>query len=625
MGASSHQVTWLSTSNMALSASNIFEIRSTATAGNVNGGGFNPANANFLTDLACDTNTGNTASPIVSSASYNFVAGDVGSKVFIQAGTNWIPGWYTIASVATNKATLSAAIGAADIIANRVVSVSTALGCSTAATPTSGTFSVDYSQQDAAILALTDFASTASTTISTATGGVTPVMRGNILRLASGTGTPTAGWYEVVNTTNTNTLTADRVSGTYTAGVGKVGGALSLGSSDDAVFELTVNSTTATTIYFVKAATYTLGGTVSIAAAGNTNYWASIIGYSSRRNDSPLGASRPVFACGTAPFTIAAQWATYHMIFSGARTNSSSGTFICGSNQTFHYNCKFINSSTATNGAAMYSTSFYNKFVFCEFLGLRGYSAWGPNDIFQGCYFHHSNSGIATTAEIVDSCLFEELITQAVSPFDAVGQVITNNTFYGAENKLGTAITSAQSDAIIKNNIFYGYVTAINHGTNNSDIRLNNDFYNNTTDVAITGINSTELSLNPQFNNVTQLTGTTATTSGSVLTQTGANFASVVDNRDVCYIKSGTGITARMYLITGHTTDTLTLDIAPGTNATADKVWQVTLGHDFSIGTNLKAKGFPGAFPAGLTTSYLDIGAAQRQEAGGGGQSFVSG
>lgn len=42
-------------------------------------------------------------------------------------------------------------------------------------------------------------------------------------------------------------------------------------------------------------------------------------------------------------------------------------------------------------------------------------------------------------------------------------------------------------------------------------------------------------------------------------------------------------------------------------------------GGDFSIGTNLKALGYPGVFPGALSTGYLDIGAVQRQEAGGGG------
>lgn len=42
---------------------------------------------------------------------------------------------------------------------------------------------------------------------------------------------------------------------------------------------------------------------------------------------------------------------------------------------------------------------------------------------------------------------------------------------------------------------------------------------------------------------------------------------------------------------------------------------------DYSIGTNLKALGFPGIFPGAVSTGYLDIGAVQRQESGGGGSS----
>ena len=63
---------------MALAAGTIFDFRASATSGNLNGAGFNVANANFVTDLTTDANTGNTASPVVSSATYTFVAGDVG-------------------------------------------------------------------------------------------------------------------------------------------------------------------------------------------------------------------------------------------------------------------------------------------------------------------------------------------------------------------------------------------------------------------------------------------------------------------------------------------------------------------------------------------------------------------
>ena len=57
----------------------------------------------------------------------------------------------------------------------------------------------------------------------------------------------------------------------------------------------------------------------------------------------------------------------------------------------------------------------------------------------------------------------------------------------------------------------------------------------------------------------------------------------VVDGRDFLYLVSGTGITAGIYGITAHTSTTITLDIAPGTDATADKVWQITTGRNFAI------------------------------------------
>ena len=86
---------------MALAATAIAEVESAGS--DTNGGMFNPGNANFPTDLTTDANTANTASPVVSSASYNFVAGDVGAWVFVKSGSNWTPGWYKISSVASNR------------------------------------------------------------------------------------------------------------------------------------------------------------------------------------------------------------------------------------------------------------------------------------------------------------------------------------------------------------------------------------------------------------------------------------------------------------------------------------------------------------------------------------------
>jgi parallel beta-helix repeat protein len=64
------------------------------------------------------------------------------------------------------------------------------------------------------------------------------------------------------------------------------------------------------------------------------------------------------------------------------------------------------------------------------------------------------------------------------------------------------------------------------------------------------------------------------------------------------------------------------VNVSTGTNSIfLDPTFTDAPNGNFTVGTNMKAKGFPGAFPGGLSTGYLDIGAVQRIEpaAGGGG------
>src|SRR5689334_8551301 len=115
---------------MAFAATTNWETQSGGS--DSNGGGFDPGNASMATDLA--GSSANTASPVVSSASYNFAAGDVGHWLFIQSGTNWTPGWYKIASVASNQATLDAAAGHGVLWSSPFADgVSAAAGCATTA------------------------------------------------------------------------------------------------------------------------------------------------------------------------------------------------------------------------------------------------------------------------------------------------------------------------------------------------------------------------------------------------------------------------------------------------------------------------------------------------------------
>lgn len=144
---------------------------------------------------------------------------------------------------------------------------------------------IDYSQQDAAQLSLTDLAMDQSaTTLTSATSGFTHAMEGNIIYIASGTNFD-VGYYEIVTYTDTNTVTIDRTAaagGVGSSGVGKVGGALI--SINTAIGVAAVSSN----IVHVKSGTY--AETVTFAAATDN---LKICGYLSSRLDNPTGTDRP--------------------------------------------------------------------------------------------------------------------------------------------------------------------------------------------------------------------------------------------------------------------------------------------------------------------------------------------
>lgn len=625
---------------MALTANVIYEIQSGATAANVNGGGFDKSQtAGMLTDLTTDADTANTSAPVLSSASYNFVAGDVGHWVYIAAGTNWIVGWYKIASVATNKATLSAAIGSTSV---RIVSderfiANTATGCASVGTPTNGTFTIDYTQGTTAILALTDGASTdASLVLTSATGGFTPVMVGNLVHITAGTNA-TTGWYCITAYTNTNTVTIDRdcTAGvtTMSAATFKVGGALSLANSDDdSVFELLTNSTTAASKYFIKgSATYTLTSTVTMAADGNSAWRGVLEGYASVRGDRPTGSTRPTIATGSLVFTIAGAYTDWHsIIFTGTNTS----VVASGSGTVAFFNCKFVNTSTTANRAGLNISGSGQKAINCEAISYRGYALYtgSVNVLIAGGYYHDSAVGIVVAISSgacnIHGNIVASNVTAAIQNLTTAmsNGIIMGNTLYGAENKIGIGLDHLTGSRLVTfmNNIIYGFTTGVTHPDVNFNYTTDwNDYYNNTNDLSAAshwGKGTNDLAVDPAFTSVQQRTGTTATTSGSALTQSGATFTTwgVTAGTHYLHLVSGTGVTVGKYGIASVDSETqITLDIAPGTDATADKTWAIVTGLNWAVGTSLKALGTPGAFPGSSTTGYMDIGAAQRQEAGG--------
>jgi hypothetical protein len=171
----------------------------------VNGGSFITTGATFPTDGAAAG--GNGSAPVFTSASYTFVAADVGAYVYIQSGTNWTPGRYLITAVNAGAATLQGP-------------------CATVASPTSGTFGVDYSTMPSARIAFTDLViGGTSTQFTSAAHPVGKNFVGNVLAVNNGPGF-TVQRVAILSTSGT-TATCDKSLGvaSSTGGSGNLGGA----------------------------------------------------------------------------------------------------------------------------------------------------------------------------------------------------------------------------------------------------------------------------------------------------------------------------------------------------------------------------------------------------------------
>lgn len=620
---------------MALATGTLWEVRATATTGNVNGAGFNPANANFLTDLAATSATGN--SPVVSSVSYSFVAGDVGAWVYVKSGTNWTPGFYQIASVGAGAATLSAAIGAAVQLqaSTGMYKANTVAGCATTASPTAGTFGVDYSQQDAAVTTATDFTAVgASTTLSSATAAFTVAMVGNLFhQTTAGTGAHgTLNWFEIVSFTNATTVTVDRTPNDGTTSVactGFIGGAGRLNGLENTFQAAWPASSTV----FVKNGTYTISGAISTASTNATGILTTFIrGYNALRGDVPTAAQRPIIACGANAVTWSQFQFFYDVIFT---TTAAAGVATSATAYASHFErCKFLNTSSTVARAALTFGASGATITSTEMVSQNGIalSAAVNNCTFVSCYIHDSATGCSGLGvnNTFLFCIISSCRTAGVTCTSTVASLrLLSCTFYGLEVPVGTAVSMSGANSalnVFMNNIYYGWTTGVSVATGiaGSNLSMTDDYFNNTTDATNWQKSPNDLALNPTFSGASQLTGTIATTSGSVLTDSGANFGSVTDNVSFLTVTGGTGTTLGTYLITSHTTTTLTVNNALGTGASADKVYYVTSGTNWGIGTNLQAQATPGPFNVSATTGYLDIGAVQHQSsAGTGGGSFT--
>lgn len=369
-----------------------------------------------------------------------------------------------------------------------------------------GASGTDYSQQDTAQLALTDLAClAASTTLTSATGGFTAAMIGNIIFIRSGTNF-TAGFYEITAHTNTNTVTLDRTASNgsnATGGSGNVGGCRNLISANSFP-----QSTVAGNIVYIKSGTYVLGGTFTFTTGAATNS-SQIIGYNTTRGDNPTGSTRPLINYGAniAQTGIGVNFS--YLQFTGTQT---SGFQALGHSRMMF--CKFTSTSgTSTATAArtsLSSSTDQSEYFCCEFVAASAvgfkHAGGSGGGILVGCNIH----GCVTGIELISNdnfsmfgCVSYANTTHVLVNGGNTATNIINNTFYGAETPTGTGIDYGGGDGSTTiNNIFYGLTTAMTSASARTrHLFLNNNFFNNTTDRTNVQTGMGDTALNPQFVN----------------------------------------------------------------------------------------------------------------------------
>ena len=403
-----------------------------------------------------------------------------------------------------------------------------------------GSSGTDFSQQNAAQYDLTGVTTAAADAILLSASAAADMV-GNVAKINSGTNF-TVGWYEIISVVVGTSITLDRTCTTAagSAGAVKIGGYLSLGSADDAVFEALAPGNK----LYIEKGTYTIGGNVSVVNDGTTALPINIVGRDGSDTVAPTGANRPILAFAANTSTFAGEYYNFYNL--DITTSSVAGLSLnLGS---ILFNTKVFNSSVSAGRVAI-TAGTSTKIMSCEAICTNGIGISFSDDVLvTGSYIHDcgqtglsisSSDDAKITFNIIDTCATAISIGGSGFSF-----FIQNNTLYNGTTGVNNGGTAGLNGSVL-NNIISEFTTGANSTTNwPSDLWDYNNFFNCTTPRTNVNAGPNDTALDPAF------------------------------------------------------TD------APNGN--------------FTVGANMKAIAFPGAFPGGLTTGYLDIGAVQRVEPTGG-------
>lgn len=492
---------------MALSVFSIFEVRP-ATGSSGNGCGFDPSQtAGMFTDGAATSATG--TAPVFTSASYNFVAGDVNAKVYIASGTNWIPGWYTIASVAANAATLNATAGQA-VLKPGTGGLSTVNGCATTASPTGSTWSIDYSQQSSAQISYTDLVIGATTTQATSVANPFGAqLVGNIYQVNSGTGF-TPGFY-CLKSVSALTGTFDRSLGTTAS----TGGHAALGGAVASLVTLFTGSSgtqvpvSGNIVWMTGSQTITT--TITLFGDGGNYRQISLRGYGTYRGDG-THATITTSTNSVHGFTLSNligfnfQWLS---ITCSAGTPGS-GIF-CGSNNSEQIsveNCTFTGWNVGINGNYGAGYLIFGLYIInCKIASCTADGVENGGSTFAFGSWFHANGADGIASDVAQTGL--------LACYGCVSDGNTGNGYNASD-------TSATRSAVFVNCVAYNNGAAGIFAVAGAGVQLatliNCILYDNTTyGLLINGIaaGSATPTVNLQYNNAFGANGTAPRNSGA--------------------------------------------------------------------------------------------------------------
>lgn len=368
----------------------------------------------------------------------------------------------------------------------------------------------DYSQQDAAQLTLTDIVCTNSSyRITSATGGFTPAMVGNIIQL-QGTN---AGFYEMLSYESSNSAFLDRNLSAQTGTTGNLGGALGLYSASVASCQVAGNKV------YIKSGTYTLpssgngsGGltfaNISVTPnIGNNAQPLHLIGYASSRSDLGISSgsdNRPIITLTSSAvnppslikFNNSGAYIDNLILDCNSVSNSTGITFassagkienckvanftLYGMNLTSSSSCIVIGSEV-TGGVSGATAGIYSSSNPITLFGnsIHGNACVGVRvaGVYMFNNFIYSNTGSTSDG------VFQHSNTQMV----IIGNTIHNNGQYG----INMTVSSNNPGHLVKNNLItsngkHGLaLAAAAPGVPMSILFDNNAYYNNFSSTAL--------------------------------------------------------------------------------------------------------------------------------------------